>query len=42
MAEINIIAYVLADITAPTQDPINPQDINMAVNIIATLNKYDN
>ena len=41
IATINNIVYVLADITAPTQEPIKAGDIDMAVNIITTLNKYD-
>lgn len=29
------------NITDPTQEPIFAQDINLAVNIVSTLNKYE-
>ena len=35
------IANSLVNITDPTQEPVLAQDINLAVNIISTLNKYE-
>ena len=34
------IASRLVDVTVPTQEPIFAQDINLAVNVISTLNRY--
>ena len=34
------IVNALVNVTAPTQEPIFAQDINLAVNILSTLNKY--
>ena len=34
------IATSLVNITTPTQEPIYAEDINLAVNIVSTLNKY--
>ena len=39
--EADRIANALANITATTQEPMFAADINLAVNIVATLNKYD-
>ena len=35
------ITTTLVNITAPTQEPIYAEDINLAVDIVSTLNKYD-
>ena len=35
------IAIALVNITTPTHEPIFAEDINLAVNIVSTLNKYD-
>ena len=34
------IANALVNVTTPTQEPIFAQDINLAVDILSTLNKY--
>ena len=34
------IAASLVNITTPTQEPIYAEDINLAVDIVSTLNKY--
>ena len=34
------IANALVNVTTPTQEPILAQDINLAVDILSTLNKY--
>ena len=36
------IAGSLANVTAPTESPIFAADIDLAVNIVSSLNKYDN
>ena len=35
------IAGSLANVTAPTESPIFAADIDLAVNIVSSLNKYD-
>ena len=35
------IASTLVNVTAPTEEPIFAQDINLAVDILSTLNKYE-
>lgn len=40
IAKTSSIASALVNITAPAQEPIFAQDINLAVNIVSTLNKY--
>ena len=35
------IANALVNVTAPTQGPIFAQDINLTVNTLSTLNKYE-
>ena len=35
------IANALVNVTAPTQEPIFAQDINLAIKTLSTLNKYE-
>ena len=35
------IASTLVNVTTPTEEPIFAQDINLAVDILSTLNKYE-
>ena len=35
------IANALVNVTTPAQEPIFAQDINLAVNTLSTLNKYE-
>ena len=35
------IANALVNVTTPTQEPIFAQDINLAVEVLSTLNKYE-
>ena len=40
ISETTSIATSLVNITTPTQEPIYAEDINLAVDIVSTLNKY--
>ena len=42
IAEVSTIANSLANVTSSTNDSILAADIDLAVNIISTLNEYDN
>ena len=39
--QVNSITTALVNITTPTQEAIYAEDINLAVNIVFTLNKYE-
>ena len=39
ISQTSDIATALVNITAPTQEPIYAEDINLAVDIVSTLNK---
>ena len=39
ISQTSSIATALVNITAPTQEPIYAEDINLAVDIVSTLNK---
>ena len=41
ISQTSDIATALENITTPTQEPIYAEDINLAVDIVSTLNKYD-
>ena len=41
ITEASNIASSLANVTSSTENPIFAADINLAVNIVSTLNKYD-
>ena len=41
IAEASNIANSLANVTSSTENPIFAADIDLAVNIFSTLNKYD-
>ena len=40
ISQTTSIAASLLNITTPTQEPIYAEDINLAVDIVSTLNKY--
>ena len=40
ISQTTSIATSLVNITTPTQEPIYAEDINLAVDIVSTLNKY--
>ena len=42
IAEASIIADALATVTSSTEDSIFAADITLAVDILSTLNKYEN
>ena len=41
ITEASNIANSLANVTSSTENPIFAADIDLAVNIVSTLNKYD-
>ena len=41
ISQTSSIAIALVNVTIPTEQPIYAEDINLAVNIVSTLNKYD-
>ena len=41
ISQSSSIATALVNITTSTQEPIYAEDINIAVDIVSTLNKYD-
>ena len=41
IAKISNISAMLANLTTPIQRPLYAKDIDLAVNIVSTLNKYN-
>ena len=41
ISQTSSIATALVNVTIPTEQPVYAEDINLAVNIVSTLNKYD-